>query len=290
MVYPSMLTCGCERVVKKEVKAMGNFFKMDSPVMIFLSKVADLMILNILTILFCIPVFTAGASLTAMWSVLLKMVRKEEPTVSKAFFSSFKLNFKQSTIIWLVLVAFGAVIGLDFYMFTQDKLFTVFPSAIRYAILAVAIIVIVVFMYVFPIQSRFDNKVFATLRNALFMSIAQLPKTVVMLVLYLAAGVVYYSLLGAMFPVILCLGITVPCYLNAKVINSIFKRIEPKKDVEEESQEYQPLSIFSEDEKRNDEESDDKVDEETDETNADTIGEVGNDEGETVSNEVEKEE
>ncbi len=263
---------------------MGNFFKMDSPVMIFLSKVADLMILNILTILFCIPVITVGASLTAMWSVLLKMVRKEEPTVSKAFFSSFKLNFKQSTTIWLILIAFGVVIGMDYYMFFQDKQFTTFPVAIRYAILAVTVIVFIVFMYVFPLQSRFENKVFATIRNAFFLSISQLPKTVAMLVLNVAAIALYYTMLGALFPVILCLGLTVPCYLNAKIMNSIFQKFEPKK--EEESLEYQPLSIFEEDAKKGNE----KVEEETLEVDADVTVEVGSDEGEVVSEEGNKEE
>ena len=57
---------------------MGKLFNIDSPVMRFLGKVADLMILNLVTLLCCIPVVTIGASLTAMHYVLLKMVRNEE--------------------------------------------------------------------------------------------------------------------------------------------------------------------------------------------------------------------
>ena len=39
---------------------MGRLFNLDSPLMVFLSKVADLMILNIITLFLCIPIITAG--------------------------------------------------------------------------------------------------------------------------------------------------------------------------------------------------------------------------------------
>ena len=68
---------------------MGKFFDMDSPVMRTLNKVADLMWLNILTLVCCLPVITAGASITAMHYVLLKMVRNEESYITKDFFKSF---------------------------------------------------------------------------------------------------------------------------------------------------------------------------------------------------------
>ena len=69
---------------------MGKFFDLDSPIMRTLNRLADLMWLNILTLLCCLPIITAGASLTAMHYVLLKMVRNEESYISRAFFKSFK--------------------------------------------------------------------------------------------------------------------------------------------------------------------------------------------------------
>ena len=59
-----------------------------------LNKVADLMILNILTVFCCIPIITAGASMTAMHYVALKMARNEECYIARDFFKSFKLNFR----------------------------------------------------------------------------------------------------------------------------------------------------------------------------------------------------
>ena len=84
---------------------MSSLFNMDSPIMRFLSRVCDIMILNILCIVFCIPIITAGASVTAMYTVTLKMVRGEESYIFKGFLKAFKENFKQSTIIWLMMAA-----------------------------------------------------------------------------------------------------------------------------------------------------------------------------------------
>ncbi|MBO5999901.1 MAG: YesL family protein, partial [Lachnospiraceae bacterium] len=71
---------------------MGNLFSMDSPLMKVLSRVADLLILNLLTVVCCIPVITAGAAFSAMYYVLLKMVRGEEGYIVKQYFKAFKEN------------------------------------------------------------------------------------------------------------------------------------------------------------------------------------------------------
>ena len=79
---------------------MGNLFSYDNPVMQFLTKVANCVYLNILWFIFSIPIFTIGASTTALYYVSLKMVKDQESGIFSAFFSSFKENFKQSTIMW----------------------------------------------------------------------------------------------------------------------------------------------------------------------------------------------
>ena len=67
---------------------MGRLFNMDNKFFTFMSRVADLCILNVLCIIFCIPVITAGASITAMFYVTMKMVRNEEAYIVKGFFKS----------------------------------------------------------------------------------------------------------------------------------------------------------------------------------------------------------
>ena len=51
-----------------------------------MGKVADLCLLNLVCLACCIPIITAGASLTALYYVTLKMVRNEEAYIFRSFF------------------------------------------------------------------------------------------------------------------------------------------------------------------------------------------------------------
>jgi uncharacterized membrane protein YesL len=82
-----------------------RIFNAESPLMEGLSKVADLVILNLLVLLCCIPVITAGAALTGMHYVLLKMARDEEGYIVRSYFKSFKENFLQATGMWLIFLS-----------------------------------------------------------------------------------------------------------------------------------------------------------------------------------------
>ena len=78
-----------------------------------MGRVADLLLLNFLCILCCIPIVTAGASITALYYVTLKMARDEESYIARSFFRSFKQNFKQATIINIIMLLTAAVLFID---------------------------------------------------------------------------------------------------------------------------------------------------------------------------------
>ena len=99
---------------------MGKIFDMDSPVMRFLNRVGDLLILNILMIICCIPVITVGAAYTAMHYVILKMIRGEEGYLIKGFFKSFAGNFKQATVLWLIMLLVIAIYVGDIFIFNYS--------------------------------------------------------------------------------------------------------------------------------------------------------------------------
>ena len=136
---------------------MGKLFSLDNPVMGALGKMADLIWLNILTFICCIPIITIGASMTALNYVTLKIVRDEETYITKAFFKSFKQNFKQATIIWLIMLLVIAVLVGDFVIFMYSTV--EFPSWIKTVLLAVVILFAFATMHVFPVLSKFDNTV-----------------------------------------------------------------------------------------------------------------------------------
>ena len=90
-----------------------DIFQHDSKFMSALGVMANLMMLNFLTLLLCLPVITAGASLTAMHYVLLKIVKDEEGNIPEQFFRAFKMNFRQATIIWIGMVIIYAAMFVD---------------------------------------------------------------------------------------------------------------------------------------------------------------------------------
>ena len=88
-----------------------GLFNYDNPVWSFIGKLGDLVLLNLLWVICCIPVFTAGAATTAVYYVTLKLVRDDDGSTIKSFFHSFTQNFKQATAIWLMILVAGGLLG-----------------------------------------------------------------------------------------------------------------------------------------------------------------------------------
>ena len=159
---------------------MGKLFDWDSPLIQALNKISDLIILNFLVLLSSIPLITIGAAQAALYDVTGRMLRQEEQ-IWKNYWQAFRNNFKQATIMWLGLLAVGVpgVFTLLFY----------FSADTSSGAAAMAIMCMVLFLWagiltwVFPLQSRFENPVQYTLRNALYCAVMYLPRTLIMVVL-----------------------------------------------------------------------------------------------------------
>ena len=208
-----------------------KIFDLDSPLMNVLNKMADLMWLNILTLICCIPIITAGAAFTSMNYVALKIVRNEESYITRSFFKSFKTNFRQATLIWLMILLIAAVLGGDYYIITKSGI--QFSSVLVVLIMAAAVLVICTTLYVFPVLAKFDNTIMGTIRNAFIMSILQLPKTVVMFVMAFFPLIIYLVSLR-LIPIIFLFGFSLPAYASAMLYNKFFQKLEDQLVSEQE--------------------------------------------------------
>ncbi len=207
---------------------MGRFFDLESPLMRTLNRVADLMILNLLMIVCCIPIITVGASVTAMHYVILKMIRGEEGYLVRGFFKSFAANFKQATLIWLLMLVVIVVYVGDAFIFSYSGI--AFPKPLVIAVIAVGVILYLISMYVFPLLARFENTIRNTLRNAALMAVANLPKTILMAIFYALPLVIsYFSTYALLF--VFLFGISVPAYGAAWLYSNIFKKFEPEEAI-----------------------------------------------------------
>lgn len=211
---------------------MKGLFNYDGPVMSAMSRIADLIILNILTVLCCIPIITAGAALTALHYMTIKMVRKEECYIVRGYFKSFKQNFRQATIIWLILLVAMFIIWGDFYILNSGIISL--PKAFSVIIMAVGFLFMMMVIYTFPVLARFDNTIRNTLKNAFFMSILNLPRTLLVIVIYVLPFVILLTA-PILMPIIFLGGLSIPVYLASYMFVKIFKKFEPQEEVIEEN-------------------------------------------------------
>lgn len=211
---------------------MKRFFGMDTKLYRFCAMAWNLIFLNLITLVSCIPVVTAGASLTAMHYVLLKLVRKEEGYIGRMFWGAFKANFKQATILWAAVLALFFSYRIDWTLVTMNS--EQFGKPVRYGILILAIITFMFFQFLFPVLSHFENTIFLTVQNAVILSVSKFPRTIVMtLVWVIPYEILTHSL--ALFPLVLMLGLTLPGFVCAKLYSPVFKQLEPEPEEESEA-------------------------------------------------------
>ena len=208
-----------------------SIFEEGSPFIRFLNRMADLLIINLLTLLMCVPVITAGASLTAMHYVLLKLVRDEEGYIVRSFFRSFKLNFLQATAMWLIAVALYALMGSSLSMIIQNS--GSYPIWLPSAILVTAILLWTVMIYAFALLSRYDNSVFRTLFNAVSLTFGELLRSLEMLIITIAPLALLLRTTFAL-PFLLLFGLSVPGYACAMIYDPVFRKIERQMGLDEE--------------------------------------------------------
>ena len=208
---------------------MNKVFNIDNPVMAFMGKIADLIILNICALICSIPIFTIGASWTAMYYVAVKMVKKEESYIMKDFFKSFKENFKQATLIWLMVLAAVAIFVGDFmiYRAMPDSI----PKFVVVALVVIAVFIFSTVLYIFPVLSHFDNTIKNTIKNAFLISMVNLPYTFLLIILFILPFVLGYFVLQIL-PIIILVGFSGPAFLAGFIWVRIFRKFEPKTEEE----------------------------------------------------------
>ena len=195
----------------------------DNVVMRALGKIGDMICLNVMWLICCIPIITIGASTTALYAVMLRMVKNEEGYIFRGFLKAFKSNFKQSTLIWLILLLLGIVWTVDFRVAGFiPGMAGIILSAI---FLALGFILLSVMIYIFPLTARYENGIKATFKNALILTVAKLPYTFLMVAIVVAA--VFASLWSAFtllfsLPLWLIIGGALIAWVNSYILRRVF--------------------------------------------------------------------
>ena len=154
---------------------MRSLFSPDSKFMQAMSQIADLVLLNFVFLLCCVPVVTAGAAITALYTVCSRFSTPGEQSALRGFFRAFRENFRQSTILWLLLLILGGTACVNIWIFSQ------FSGVLSYGVVLFGILLMLTLMigsYAFPLLGQFSNDIRSTFKNALFLSVGYLPRTI----------------------------------------------------------------------------------------------------------------
>ena len=245
---------------------MGRFFDIDSPIMRGLTRLADVMWLNILTLIFALPliveqffflgpalgpVMREGAGLnyelfmsSLLWAWIFGIICSAilGPACTAMHYVLLKMvrdedsyitksyfkSFKENFKQGLVLQIIKYAVG---GMLVLDYFIARSRSSIyAYVVVGMGIILYVVGLYIFPILSRFENKTRTTIKNSFLMAILALPRSAAMTVISLLPALVLYFFDLKALPIIIILGIAGPSYVNAMLYSVTFKRFEPEEE------------------------------------------------------------
>ena len=202
---------------------MGNLFNPDNKFMQLGAKLFDLMSLQLATLLFSLPVITAGAAFTAMHNILLKIYRDQGYSVWPDFWACFKTNFKQATILWLFLLAGFFFLYINFRLISITDILWLKPGI--YVLYVPAIYLLLASSWIFVLQSRYHNPVLKTLRNAFLMVLMQ-PMNTVINTLLLLLPIIALSFAWQVIPFLFFLGFTLPGILRAILYSRSFDKLE----------------------------------------------------------------
>ena len=209
---------------------MKKLFSVDGDLMSFLTRLADLAILNVIFLITCLPIVTIGPALVALYSVTLKMVKNEESYIFKGYFKSFKDNFKISFISWLILLTAFCMLYIDL------QIANTFAGSIR-TIMTVLfffmlLVCIVLLLYLFPYIARFENTLRNSFKNSFIIAVASLQYTILMLIITVSVIVLSFFVIPLQYSILMWIifGFSAIALLHSVIFRRVFAKYEPPVD------------------------------------------------------------
>lgn len=199
-----------------------KIFNPDGPIYKLIQNFVALVTINILWLLFSLPIITLGGATIAAYDVFLKMSEEEEGYVGRQFIASFKKNVKTGIPYGLLMLFCIYVVWLDFSLFEQLENN---PMILLIMGMIAAFVFLLSFLFAFALQARYENTLIRTLKNSADISMKFFGRTLTLLVaLAIETAFFLWNTTTMLFGILLgpaCLMFTVASY--AKIF---FREIE----------------------------------------------------------------
>lgn len=182
-----------------------RFFSYDSKFGQLFIKLSYGCCLNILWLVCSLPIITIGASTTALYYTSFKIAKDEGSFITTMFFRSFRQNFKQATVIWLIMLATGVVIVADAILLGQLRATSTGTAAVIWtlllaAIFACMIVYVIVLAYIFPLLSIASNTTANMFKNAFLIGTHYLFVTILVVLIHY---VMFFLVVNVFTPLII---------------------------------------------------------------------------------------
>ena len=225
-----------------------KFLSYDSPFGQVVMKLCYACYLNLLWFICCIPIVTIGASTTALYYTSLKIVRDENPSLARVFLRSFRESFRQSTVLWLILLAVGLVLGSDGYIVYHLRAASTGAPAIMWTLIlalliAAGVVYAIVLFFVFPLVASVSNTNWAMLKNSFFIGTHYLFCTILVFAVHFAMFfavvriftplIVFGEGLCALLSAYLMSNILSACSYDPDAVDAADESVQPSQDGEE---------------------------------------------------------
>jgi uncharacterized membrane protein YesL len=192
---------------------------LNSRIYLLLEKFSNLLILNLVWIVACLPIFTIFPATAAMFSVIRQWKLNDENSVIKPFIKYLKINFKQSFIIELFLFPCVMLLVFDFYYILQSDsnimIYLLIP------LFLITILVISMTTFLFPVMVHYQLSIKDLFKNSVILSFIHLPTTFLLIMSGIAIlGLIY------LLPITSIILFSIGSLINYMLCNRIFDRIE----------------------------------------------------------------
>lgn len=217
---------------------MKSIFSYEGMLFRITERIGNLVLLNFLYLLFCIPVVTIGPATVALRYVTLKYAANEEDRVWAPFIHSFKQNLKQGIQVGLITTGLGVFLAFDlYYIYQMVSDGIAFEKLILVLVSLACVVYLMATGYIYPLLARYDNSLKQMLRTAVILAIRHLPATICLAIIS-AAPILMLMYTPVTFMLALSfyffIGFSTIAFLQDKLIVRIFWQYTPRGETSEE--------------------------------------------------------
>lgn len=216
---------------------MYEIMHSDNRLFQILSRLGDLIALNLLFVVTCLPLVTVGSALSAMYSVLFRLLDEEETPVLRTYWKAFKQNFKPSLPLWLPMAAIALLLVVNNVLLQNmsGSLVSVYSVVVMIA----QVLYLCVFSYLFPMLALFENTAKDYFKKSLFFSISHFPSTLAICLIQILPVILLTAVPNAVIPVItlmLAVGFSSQASASTFFLHRVFRPYLPEKEAEPEDE------------------------------------------------------